>query len=92
MEYLLGGKTSDRENLKKVVNKLLFVREGVNFLCIGGNARMRHEAELLAAALTAAIPIPESQLLLRRRSFWHGLMGKVFWMYGSFWQEEKCRW
>lgn len=58
MEYLLGGKTSDRENLKKVVNKLLFVREGVNFLCIGGNARMRHEAELLAAALTAAIPIP----------------------------------
>ena len=41
---------------------------------------------------TAAIPIPESQLLLRRRSFWHGLMGKVFWMYGSFWQEEKCRW
>ena len=30
VEYILGGKNSDRENLKSVATKLLLIRQGVN--------------------------------------------------------------
>ena len=53
-EYLLFGEASDRENLKKTVNRLIGVREAVNLLTILGDAGLRGEAEALAAALTGA--------------------------------------
>ena len=32
VEYLLEGKTSDQENLEAVLNKLLLIRMGLNFV------------------------------------------------------------
>ena len=58
LEYILKGKGSDRENLKSVVNQLLLMREGTNFIYIMGNAKMRSEARTLALALTTAIGMP----------------------------------
>ena len=56
MEYLLCGKESDEKNLKATVNKLLLLREGVNFVYILADGEMRHSAELLAAAIAGGAP------------------------------------
>lgn len=53
-EYVLFGEASDRENLKKTVNRLIGVREAENLLTILGDAGLRGEAEALAAAITGA--------------------------------------
>ncbi len=70
VEYILGGKDSDQENLKYVVNRLLLLREGTNFLCAAGNAQMRGQAQTLAAAVAGVIgsglltPLVTTALLL----------------------------
>ncbi|MDO5425803.1 MAG: DUF5702 domain-containing protein [Eubacteriales bacterium] len=70
VEYLLGGKSSDRENLKYVVNKLLLMREGANFVCAAADASMRRQAEVLAMSLAGAtgiaalVPVVTTALLL----------------------------
>lgn len=64
IEYILGGKATDRENLKYVVNRLLLLREGANFACALADTTMRRQAEAVAlsvsgitgiAALTPAV-------------------------------------
>lgn len=57
-EYILMGKSSDEENLKAVVNRLLLLREGVNFLYILSDAKMRSQAAALAAGIAGAAPVP----------------------------------
>lgn len=58
LEYIAAGKRSDMENLKKVANKLLLLREGVNYVCIMGSTAMREEAMALAAAIAGAAAPP----------------------------------
>lgn len=50
-EYLIGGKNSDTENLKEVVDKLLLIREALNFGYLMTDAAKMEEAEGLATAL-----------------------------------------
>lgn len=57
-EYILTGKSSDRENLKEVVKRLLLMREGVNFLCILSDAGMKGQVSALAAGIAGAAPVP----------------------------------
>lgn len=58
LEYILIGKSRDVDNLKGVVNRLLLMREGVNFAYAMSNTAMREAALGLAAALVGAIGIP----------------------------------
>lgn len=58
LEYLLAGKSSDVENLKSVVNRLLLMREGANFLCALADGQMRQQALLLATGICGAAPVP----------------------------------
>lgn len=51
MEYVLCGKASDEENLDKTVQKLLLMREGVNYVFLLEHPEYRQKAELLADAL-----------------------------------------
>lgn len=53
-EYILFGSSSDRENLKAVVHRLLAVREAANLLTLFGDSGLRQEAERLALAITGA--------------------------------------
>ena len=53
-EYLLSGKDTDRGNLKTAVNRIIAVREAMNFLYLLGNSEKRAEAEQLAIAITGA--------------------------------------
>ncbi len=54
LEYIQAGKSSDRENLKKVVQELLLLREGANFLYLQTDAAKKEEAYAAATALLAA--------------------------------------
>lgn len=51
IEYILGGKSEDEENLNNVVNKLVAVREGFNLGYLITNSQKCNEAEIMAAAL-----------------------------------------
>lgn len=55
LEYIHAGKLSDRENLKKVVQELLLLREGANFLYLQSDAPKKEEAYAVAAALLAPL-------------------------------------
>ena len=57
-EYLLGGKKSDKENLKYVVNRLLLIREGMNYLYCVSDSQISAQANTLAASLTGFLGIP----------------------------------
>ena len=51
VEYVIAGKGSDAENLKYVVNRLLFLREMTNFLYLTSNPIKIKEAGSIALAL-----------------------------------------
>lgn len=58
LEYLLGGEKEDRENLKKVMNKLLFLRFGANYLFLQTNSEKKAEANALATSLCLLFQSP----------------------------------
>lgn len=47
-EYLLGGKSSDKENLQIVVSKIFAIREAANFLYLISEPAKNQQAEALA--------------------------------------------
>lgn len=51
MEYILGGKDSDKKNLENVVSKLLLMREGINFSYLMLDGAKRTEAFELAGLI-----------------------------------------
>lgn len=57
-EYILFGKYSDEENLKKMASRLLLLREGINFAYLMSDSVKREEAFAMAAAVAAAAGIP----------------------------------
>lgn len=59
LEYLIAGKLKDADNLKSVVNRLLLMREGVNYVYLLHDAGKSNEALLLATAIASAFGQPE---------------------------------
>ena len=57
-EYLIAGNESDEKNLKETVNKLLLLRETLNFLYLQQDKAKNAEAEVLAATLAGATANP----------------------------------
>ena len=57
LEYIHSGKKSDRENLKSVVQQILLMREGINFIYLQTDAVKQQEAYQVAVALAAALGI-----------------------------------
>lgn len=76
IEYILCGKRTDQENLKAVVQKLLLLREGMNYLYCAGNAEMNSQAASLAALLIGWTGIPALVTVMK-----HGLL--LGWAYGE---------
>lgn len=56
MEYLICGKDSDKKNLEKTVNKLLLLREGMNYLYLQTDEEKKAEA-LAAATMIAGVSV-----------------------------------
>lgn len=57
-EYILFGKYSDEDNLKKMAGKMLLIREGINFAYLLSDSVKREEAFAMATAIAAASGIP----------------------------------
>lgn len=51
LEYIIAGADSDKENLEQVIQKLLLVREGVNYVFLLAHPEMYQTAEKLAKVL-----------------------------------------
>ncbi len=61
VEYLLEGKDSDKENLESVVNKLIWMRIGVNYACIYQSVSMKAEVSAMALSIATAAAVPVLQ-------------------------------
>lgn len=64
VEYLLGKKGSDTENLRAVVRKLALLREGANAAYLYGDAGKRAEISAMAATVSAVTLAPYLQPLI----------------------------
>lgn len=58
IEYMLGDKNNDSENLESVVKKLLAVRFGLNYLYLQTDTAKQAEAEALALTLSTLAALP----------------------------------
>lgn len=64
-EYVIGGAESDIENLRKVVNQILLIRETSNVAHILADQTKMNELEVLAAGLASVITLPELQPVIK---------------------------
>ena len=79
VEYLLEGKTSDQENLEAVLNKMLLIRMGLNFVYLQTDTAKQAEAGAMALALATAVALPMlepvvKQVLLAAWAFGESVM------------------
>ena len=58
LEYVLGGKTNDADNLKVVVSELLAMREPLNMASLTASSQRQSEAMALAVTLAGASANP----------------------------------
>lgn len=58
VEYIIGGKSSDRENLKAVFNKIILIRQGANFSYLVSNQVKNAEALELATSIVGIFGLP----------------------------------
>lgn len=64
LEYIEAGKQTDRANLKSVVQQLLLLREGANFIYLQTDVGKKQEAYSVATALAAAVGIAPAASLI----------------------------
>lgn len=79
IEYMLCGKESDKENLREVVEQILFFRLAMNYLYLQTDIDRQQEAATLATTLSIVILHPEmeeaiKQLLLVLWGFGESIM------------------
>lgn len=69
MEYLISGKNTDLENLKRVANYILALRFVMNYVFTGKDAKLKAEVDAMAAAITGVMGMPQAvkavQILIR---------------------------
>ncbi len=65
VEYVLGGKGNDKENLQYVVNRLLLIREASNIAFLYTDSQKRSELQACASALSPLLLIPEGMTLVQ---------------------------
>lgn len=58
LEYVLGGKYSDEENLKIVINQLVLARSALNLVYLMKDSEKREIAELAGIAFSMGLGIP----------------------------------
>lgn len=65
-EYILEGKSSDKENLESFLMKLFLVRMALNYVYLLGDSAKQAEVSALAVAVTTALLIPEAAEVLKQ--------------------------
>lgn len=59
VEYLLGGKNSDKDNLEIVLREIALIRTGANYVFLMNDPQKKAEAEAMATVLAVLIFFPE---------------------------------
>lgn len=59
VEYIIEGKSSDKENLESVLGKIFLIRMALNYGYLLGDSGKKAEASALALTITALLLIPE---------------------------------
>lgn len=65
-EYILEGKSSDKENLESFLMKLFLVRMALNYVYLMGDSSKQAEVATLAVAVTTVLLIPEAAEVLKQ--------------------------
>ena len=60
MEYILAGKSSDKENLETVLFRIFLIRMSLNYICLMGDSSRKAEAQILAVVLSVLLLMPEA--------------------------------
>lgn len=76
LEYLIGGHTSDRENLEEVVKKILSIRLGINYAYLLTDEAKKAEAEVLALSLCTLLTVAGITEIVK-----HAIL--LAWAYGE---------
>lgn len=65
LEYILCGNSTDVENLKETVNKLLLIREAANVAYLFSDSAKMAQADALASSLSIITQVPPLQPLIK---------------------------
>lgn len=76
VEYAIGGKDSDPENLKAVLTRLLLIREASNFIYLMSDQEKSAQADSTALIICTLLLVPEMKDLV-------SLALKLCWAYGE---------
>lgn len=76
LEYLLGGKGSDQENLEAVCKKILAIRMIANYGYLLTDDTKQAEAEAMALVLSSLLTVPEAAEVVK-----HAIL--LAWAYGE---------
>lgn len=58
LEYLLGGRPSDKENLEQVCKQILYIRMAINYTYLLTDTSKQAEAEAMAFSLCSLLTVP----------------------------------
>ncbi len=81
-EYVIAGKSSDTANLKAVLNKILLMRLGFNYIYLMSDSVKTAEIYEMAAILGAVLIIPEAIALIAK-------LLRLLWAYAESMQDVK---
>lgn len=65
VEYIIGGKDGDEENLKSIIYRLLLIREAANALYLLSDSGKMAEIETVSTILSLVCMVPEAEPLVR---------------------------
>ncbi len=82
LEYIVGGKDSDLENVREVAKKLFNWRFADNFLCAAGDGDLKAQASAAAEDLLA-VQLKEEFICLRIYGEYWRSSGNLQWRYGA---------
>ncbi len=81
-EYVIAGKSSDTANLKAVLNKILLMRLGFNYIYLMSDSEKTAEIYEMAAIIGAVLIIPEAIALIAK-------LLRLLWAYAESMQDVK---
>ena len=66
VEYILSGKSSDKDNLESVLLKIFLIRIVLNYVYLMTDTGKQGEAQILALAISALLMIPEAVEVIKQ--------------------------
>ena len=82
IEYIIGGKPDDASNLKAVMNRLLLVRFGMNYMYLLTSADKAAEIYEIASIISALLLMPEGIEIIAQ-------IVKILWAYAESMMDVK---